>query len=307
MGSTLLALILMQYVVSVKAGLVNHVQGAANVVEMEQVRQGHSINTSRDAYAEVLLTPGSFLRIGENSSVVLDGVDLESVSLRVLRGPAVIEVIDISKKFPIQITTGNLKMNIVAAGVYRFEDGVATVLDGKLQTPESKLSYGKGWQVFFKDNYRARKAVKIPLTNLDVYSQTRSETISHANATLAASINPSSGFNDPYWLFSQNFGFYTFMPHGNHRSSYGYDYHRPGHVVRRISPTYSSNSGTNSSNSGAPAVSSPSNNTGSSNSNDSAGGGGGAAAPVTVSTPSGERSAPSVYIGGKNSPVGATQ
>ena len=298
MGSTFLALILMQYVVSVKAGLVNHVQGTANVAEMEQVRRGDPISTSQGGYAEVLLTPGSFLRIGESSAVVLDGVELESVSLSVIKGPAVIEVIDINKKFPIQVTTGDLKMNIVAAGIYRFENGVATVLDGKLQTADSKLSYEKGWQVFFKDSYRARKIGKALPSDLDVYSQIRSQTIARANATLVASINPSIGFSDPYWLFSRAFGYYTFIPHGNFRSPYGYHYYRPGHVERRpTTTTYSTGSNT-------PSVSAPVSSGGDSG---NSGGGGGGAAPVVVSTPSGERSAPAVYIESKSTPVGATQ
>src|SRR5262245_7856460 len=212
MSSTLLMFALMQYVVSVKAGLVNHVQGPANVVEMEQVRQGRSITTADNGYAEVLLTPGSFLRVGENSAVVLDDVDLESVSLRVLRGPAVIEVVDINKKFPIKVTTGELTTKIIGTGIYRFEDGLATVLDGKLQTSDSKLTYEKGWQVFLKDNYRARKIGKVQTTSLDVYSQARSQTISSANASLAASLNPSSfTFTNPFWLFSPSFGYYTYI------------------------------------------------------------------------------------------------
>ena len=92
MSSAFLALVLMQYVVSVKAGLVNHVQGTVNIAEMEMARPGQPVRTGTDGYAEVLLTPGSFLRVGENSSVVLDGVDIESVSLHVVHGDAVIEV-----------------------------------------------------------------------------------------------------------------------------------------------------------------------------------------------------------------------
>ena len=56
------------------------------------------------------------------------------------------------------MTTGKLTTNIVAAGIYRFEDGVATVLDGKLQTAVSKLCLRRRDGRFsFQDNYRARK------------------------------------------------------------------------------------------------------------------------------------------------------
>jgi hypothetical protein len=288
----------MQYVVSVKAGLVNHVQGTANVVEMEQVRQGHSIQTDYNGYVEILLTPGSFLRIGESSSVVLDGVELESVSLRVLKGPAVIEVVDINKKYPIKVTTGDLTTNLIAPGIYRFEDGVATVIDGKLQTADSRLTYEKGWEVFIKDNYRARKVKNARTTSLDVYSRLRSQAIADINASLAASLSPSYGLSDPYWLFAPTYGYYTFMSHRHYRSPYGYHYYSAG-TRRVVTPTYSS------ADTGGSRP--PSSNTGG-NTNPGAGdGGGGGAAPVTVSTPSGERSAPAVYIESKSAPVGATQ
>jgi hypothetical protein len=299
--------VLMQYVVSVKAGLVNHVQGTANVVEMEQVRQGHSIQTSDDGYVEVLLTPGSFLRIGENSAVVLDGVELESVSLRILDGPAVIEVVDINKKFPIKVTTGNLSTNLVAPGIYRFEDGVATVLDGKLQTTDSKLTYEKGWQVFIQDNYRARKVQKVQTTSLDLFSRVRSQTIADMNASLAGSLSPSVAPSDPFWLFAPTFGYYTFMSHRHYRSPYGHEYYGAG-TRRVVTRTYSGGGGGGG---GVDAGSSgprPSNTAGNSNSSaGDGGGGGGAPAPVTVSTPAGEQTAPAVYIESKSTPVGATQ
>ena len=302
MSSALLALALMQFVVSVKAGLVNHVQGTATVTEMDMVQPGQPIRTARDGYAEVLLTPGSFLRIGENSAVVLDGVELQSVSLRVVEGPAVIEVIDIDKDYPIRVTTGQLSMDIVAPGIYRFSDGVATVLDGKLQTADSQFSYKKGWQVFFQDNYRARKTGQLRATSLDVYSQGRSLTIAAANATLASQINPASAMNS-YWLYAPVTGFYTFIPLHNYRSPYGYRYYSP---ARRV--IYRGDSGSSSGGySGGSTNTGSTNNTGGNSGGDSGGGGGGGAPAITVSTPAGEPSTPAVYIESKSTPVGATQ
>jgi hypothetical protein len=304
MSSTFLALMLMQYVVSVKAGLVNHVQGTANVAEMEMARPGRPISTAANGYVEVLLTPGSFLRIGENSAVVLDGVDLQSVSLHLVQGPAVIEVVDIDKNYPIRVTTGKLTTDIVAAGIYKFSDGVATVLDGKLQTP-SKLSYEKGWQVFFQDNYRARKVGKVQTTSLDIFSQTRSQTISDANFSLASQISGSSYGIDPYWLFAPHIGFFTFIPHSNYRSPYGYRYYGVGggRVVNYRGNSTSSNGSSGSGISQAPSTG----NSGNTGGNSGGDNGGGGAPAITVSTPSGERTAPAVYIESKSTPVGATQ
>lgn len=303
-----MAMLLMQYVVSVKAGLVNHVQGTANVVEMESARAQRPIRTGLDGYVEVLLSPGSFLRLGENSEAIINDTDLAHVQLTITRGPAVIEVIEISKSAPITVTTGDLTTKIIASGIYRFADGTATVIQGKLQTADVKLTYEKGWQVFFKDGYRARKAGNVQATSLDVYSQARSETISRINYSLASSLQgPSTYGIYDLWLFSSVYGAYTFIPRSDFNSPYGYRYHgvhQGGRVVRQGgSYDNGGSSGGGGSSTSTPA---PPRDTGS---NNSGGGGGGASAPPapTASTPSGQTSTPAVYIESKSSPVGATQ
>lgn len=303
----MMAMLLMQYVVSVKAGLVNHVQGTANVAEMEMARAQRPIRTGTDGYAEILLSPGSFLRLGENSEAVINDADLSHVVVTITRGPAVIEVIEVSKTAPLTVTIGNLTTKIVSDGIYRFADGGATVIQGKLQTEDGKLTYEKGWQVFFQDNYRARKASKIPVNGLDVYSEARSAVNARINMSLAASMQGpiDSGIYD-LWLYSAQHDAYTFFPRWGFRSPYGHKYYgvNEGRVVRQ-GGNYSNN---NSSGGGgsSPAISNPAPPRDTSN-NDSGGGGGAAPPAPTASTPSGQTSTPAVYIESKSSPVGATQ
>src|SRR5437868_4945528 len=80
------AFLIMQFIISAKAGLVNAVEGAANVRVQEQVPAGSPIQTSSTGRVEILLNPGSFLRLGENSLVVLDSVELTNIAVRVLSG-----------------------------------------------------------------------------------------------------------------------------------------------------------------------------------------------------------------------------
>src|SRR5437763_1490064 len=127
-------LLMMQLVVSTKAGLVNHVQGATNVTRMQQVQAGAPISTGPNGYAEVLLTPGAFLRLDENSEVTLESVDLANVVVHILRGAAVVEAIDINKEYPIHVTTGDLLAEVFQEGIFRFANGAATVIQGKLRT-----------------------------------------------------------------------------------------------------------------------------------------------------------------------------
>ena len=299
----LVVLLLMQYVVSVKAGLVNHVQGTANVAEMEMARVGRPVRTAANGYVEMLLTPGAFLRIGEDSEVVLDNVDLSNVSLRLVKGPAVIEVVEINKNTPIQVTSGDLVTRITHSGIFRFENGVATVIQGKLHTADAKLAYEKGWQLFFQDNYRARKLARVEPTSLDVYSELRSERIAQANISLASSMRDT--FDYDYWLYAPYIGMYTYIPRHNFRSPYGHQYYSVGRS-RPVNYSGGSSSGSSGTPSGGTTTGGTANNN-NNNSNNDGGGGGGAAPAITVTTPAGERTSPAVYIEGKNSSAGATQ
>jgi hypothetical protein len=119
--------------ISAKAGLVNYVDGQANVHLREQVIEGAPIETQAPGHVEVLLTPGSFLRLGNDSIAVLDSVELDRVAIRLLEGTALIEVGEIDKHTPIRITSGNLRAMISKRGIYRFSGNTASVIDGKLE------------------------------------------------------------------------------------------------------------------------------------------------------------------------------
>jgi hypothetical protein len=294
----LVAALLVQYVVSVKAGLVNHVQGSANVATMQTVKAGQPIKTGGDGYVEILLRPGSFLRLGEDSEAMLDDTDLASVKVTIVHGPAVIEAAELNKDHPITVTTGNLTTKIRSSGIYRFENGIATVLQGKLQTGDSNLTYEKGWQVFYKDNYRARKTDVLLRTSLDSYSESRSGVIAGANVSMLTSMGPAVFSDFDIWLFSPYAGMYTYIPRSDYRSPYGNRFY--GHGNRSARNYYSGDGAAGGSTSSA-------NNTTSRTPTENNSSSGGAVAPApTASTPAGEVSTPAVYIESKNAPVGAT-
>jgi hypothetical protein len=215
----------MQLVVAAKAGLVNYVQGTTNVKATQLVPVANPILTGPNGYVELLLTPGSYLRMGNNTEVVLDGVELSNVAVRVVQGVAVVEVVDIDHTLPIQMTTGNVQVKIADPGIYEFGNGVATVLEGKLLSADSETTFKKGWQVSYNGNYMTRKVSDNELSALDIFSKTRSEKIAAANMELAPVVK-NSGYHSssPIWMYSPAYALWTFMPYGNARSPYGYRY-----------------------------------------------------------------------------------
>ena len=124
------AFLVMQFIISAKAGLVNAVDGTANVHVQEMVPAGAPIQTGPSGRVEILLNPGTFLRLGENSQAVLDSVDLTDVQVRILSGSAVIECNSVEKNNPITVTDGTETVSISKPGTYRFpEDAVSDSLE----------------------------------------------------------------------------------------------------------------------------------------------------------------------------------
>ncbi|PYS03710.1 MAG: hypothetical protein DMG12_11630, partial [Acidobacteria bacterium] len=165
-----------QFLVSTKAGLVNYVQGTATVKPATSVPAGKIVQTGPGAAVEILLNPGSYLRLGENSQVVLDRVELYDIAVRILGGSMVIEANGFNKDLPLQVATGDLKVDIIKDGIYLFADGKVVVVDGKIRDASNGLVYGKGYQIS-NSPYRAQK-VKTFTTGLELWSQKRDAEIS---------------------------------------------------------------------------------------------------------------------------------
>src|SRR5262245_53638110 len=132
--TTLIMAFMMQYVVATKAGLVNDVKGLTSVKPMQMVEANVPVRTGPTGFAELLLTPGAYLRLGPNAEMVMDNVELTSVALHIQSGQAIIEVVEILPETPIRVTTGPTSVILRDPGIFRFKDGVATVVEGKFET-----------------------------------------------------------------------------------------------------------------------------------------------------------------------------
>src|SRR5258708_7053351 len=132
--TTLVLALMMQYVVATKAGLVNDVKGLTNIKPMQMVEANVPVRTGPSGFAELLLTPGAYLRLGSNAGVGLDSVDLTNVAFHVNVGQAMIEGVEITSEAPIRVTPGQTPVNLREPGIFRSRDGVATVVEGKFET-----------------------------------------------------------------------------------------------------------------------------------------------------------------------------
>jgi FecR-like protein len=225
-------IVLMQYMISAKAGLVNYVEGQANVIVHQQVSAGAPIQTWAQSHVEILLNPGSFLRLDENTTVVLDSVDLTNIEVRVVSGAILIETAQADKQTPIRVTAGNLKTAIVAPGVYQFSGDTASVIDGKLRTADGSLTARKGQEITDAGGQYEKEPLNLAtsFTDLDQWSQQRSAELARANALAAYEQSGGLGGAGGYfysgsgWLYSPFLLGYTFIPLHSYRSYWGYNF-----------------------------------------------------------------------------------
>src|SRR5215470_7596892 len=292
-----------QFLVSTKAGLVNYVQGAATVKAATAVPAGQIIQTGAGGAVEILLNPGSYLRMGEDSRVVLDRVELYDIAARILGGSMIVEANGFSKETPLKVTSGDLKMEIIKDGIYLFADGKVVVVDGRIRDASNGLLYGKGYEISNDQGYRARK-VKTFTTALELWSQKRDAAISNANLNVSRSLrqvpNLPIGSLLDVWLWYPAFGSFIYMPGARYRSPYGYRYQTAGEIYSP-GPSLGGSGGRSGGVPNANANANSSSGGGSSTGSSASGGGFGGGGSVSVGGASSGTTAPASAAGAARS------
>jgi hypothetical protein len=234
-----------KFVISAHAGGVNAVTGRAalrtqgnndwqQLTIKEDLARGDVVRTGLDGRVELLLNPGSYLRIGENSEIELTDNSLENLEVRLVRGTAIVEVTGTDDtELLINITTPHTRLAIVRRGLYRVNvvPGDATELivrKGRvlLQPRHTKIKGGD--KVVFSDNsFSVAKLKKSDKTrdSLEAWSKERADILARANSrlpvreltTLMASYRSDWWLSNfwgraGFWLYDSSGGFYTFFP-----------------------------------------------------------------------------------------------
>lgn len=225
MTLALVLLLAAQHVVGAKAGFVNQVVGQSSLKVGDQIAESASIQTGADDKLEILLNPGSFLRLGSNSEARLLNVQLTSIVIELTRGEALIETANVDRKHPITVLSGGLHVRLTDNGLYRFMPDVVTVLAGKLALDGSPKAIKRNWQARIVGGALERtKLTAVARNSLDDWSRGRSADLAKANA-LAVRSYAGHGLSPNSWVYSGPMGAYTFFPRSMFRSPYGYTYY----------------------------------------------------------------------------------
>jgi hypothetical protein len=193
----------------------------------------------------MLLNPGSYMRIGENSEFELADNSLENLEVRLIRGTAILEVTGADdSELLISIITPQTRMAIVRRGLYRVNvvPGDTTELivrKGRVMLEGSHTKIKGGNRVVFSSNSfsvaKLDKTDKKGQDTLEGWSKIRAQSLAKANSRisgrelyglLASLRNNSSFFNSwghsGIWVYDSRFSCYTFLPFfGGWSSPYG--------------------------------------------------------------------------------------
>jgi hypothetical protein len=240
--------------ISAKAGGVNTVAGRVRVIRKEQQPQvltstdnlaaGDTVKTASSSNAEILLNPGSYFRLGENSEFEFEDISLDHLRLRLMKGSAIIEATGVADMdLGIKIATEHGEFTIVRSGVYRVDvqPGFAemAVRKGRASAGPNKTDVVKGGKVVTLTNGVAAVAkLNKDKDAFDAWSKQRAELLAQANArlmnrTFNGYLSSFSGWDSWFWgprrfgvwTYSARAGCYTFLPfYYGWSSPYGHGY-----------------------------------------------------------------------------------
>jgi len=242
------------YTISAKPGAVNYVEGNVLLDGQPLLSSGlksiflnaGSLLETRDGKAEVLLTPGVFLRVGDNSQVRMLKPSLIGTQIAIESGESMLEVDEYIRDSHLAVTCRGALIEIEKTGLYRFDaDGEPSVavIDGKAQVSfgEKHENIGKGHEALLSEALKTRKFNKDREDELYAWSNIRAQYNASLSYQAARSVSNSSfgggygGYNGFYgsgWLWNSGFNSWLWMP-GNAAffSPFGWGFYGPGAVA----------------------------------------------------------------------------
>jgi len=197
-----------QEVVSARSGVVHFVEGSVfldnQALDRKSgafpvIKDGATLRTERGR-AEILLMPGSFLRLDDNSSVRLISGALANTKIEFLTGVAIFEVGDSSSDKAMQVIFKDSHVSFPQSGVYRIDadTGILQAYSGEAEvSAENKTSHVDSSHLFFFTlNLETEKLDAGTQDEFYDWARDRSQEISEENQLNAQNI-PDPGDIDP--------------------------------------------------------------------------------------------------------------
>ena len=239
---------------SARPGSINYVEGKASIGAQEleansagtvELEKGQTLTTEAGK-VEILLTPGVFLRVADNSSVRMVSPSLANTAVAVDKGRAAIEVLDIRNENDIRISLDDTSTKLLSKGLYEFD-----AAQDQIRVFKGKADAYVGDQRITLTSERelgVNAAGKLKAQNFDSrkyedeffrWSALRSGYLSEASvdeARVYVGMGPGwygPSWYGPGWYWDPNFFVYTFLPaNGIFYSPFGWGFYSPIIVYR---------------------------------------------------------------------------
>nr|MDQ3806227.1 FecR family protein [Acidobacteriota bacterium] len=242
-------------VISARAGGVNFLSGRVEynregeaawhaLSDKDELKSGDAVRTGAGGRVELLLNPGSYLRLGEGAQFELADASLEDLRLKLTRGSAVVEATGYRETdLSILVETPQTRVRIVRSGIYRFNVLPSGVTEVGVQ--KGRVLVGAG-ELLVKGGHVVRageaglpevakaKFEKKDRDALDLWSRERGRELAKLNEKLSARQAAAAfdGFDSPLfprlhgvWYFNPRGRCYTFLPfYASWGSPYGHSY-----------------------------------------------------------------------------------
>jgi hypothetical protein len=225
-------------------GAVNYVEGAVSLdgqvltsksVGSAQLQAGHVLQTGQGK-AEVLLTPGIFVRLDDNSALGMTSNTLTNTAVELQRGRALVEVDLIEPENHVVVNENGATIRLEKKGVYQFDANTPSVqvYDGKavVLVNDRSIDLGKGKQLILASGTKLKPTkfdTKQP-GELYAWSKLRSEYMAEANLSSARTIvvnNPGWWYGTG-WYWNPWFDSWAFVPGGGYfYSPFGFGFYSP--------------------------------------------------------------------------------
>jgi uncharacterized membrane protein YgcG len=224
-----------------RPGTVNYIEGAASIdgrplnnrnVGSAALDAGQVLTTGAGK-AEILLTPGIFLRVDSNSAVKMMSPDLTQTQVELERGRAGVEVDQIFPQNMIQIIDGSVTTQLLKTGYYEFDAShpEAMVFDGRA---EVEVGNGK-WETVKSHHELALVGDGVREKSVDFnshpaddelynWSSLRSRYLAEANNQIAGEYADAPGFY-PGWYWDPWMWDYTYLGWDPFFSPFGWGFY----------------------------------------------------------------------------------
>jgi hypothetical protein len=209
---------------------VNYVEGRASIGSLQLnsksvgdtlLQPGQSLTTGTGR-AEILLTPGVFVRLGPQSSLQMISPELTSTAVEVQRGQAMVEVDQIFPENNIQVRQQGVSTRLLKPGLYDFDANAhqVRVFEGEatVSTENRQIKLKAGHEFTVGGPLKAKKFDrKAYAGQLYEWSSLRSSYLAQASNAMAGSFIGPGGYYGPGWsgagwYWDPWFDYYTFIP-----------------------------------------------------------------------------------------------